>query len=155
MHNALVLLNGDLSPILGAEPGELPVPENGAATGQEAVTTVTEVPVQPPAAAQPQETGFNMWWMYGIWIVVIVGFYFLTIRPQRQRDKKMKEMQSNISVGDNVLTNGGMYGRVADVGHDCFIVEFGTNRGIRIPIRKSDVLGIGTPNMSPPPDNKI
>ena len=148
MHNTLVLLNGDLSPILGAEEGEIPAPEADVAAEPAAVTAV---PVQQPVAAEPQETGFNMWWMYGIWIVVIVGFYFLTIRPQRKRDKQMKEMQSSISVGDNVLTNGGMYGRVADVGHDCFIVEFGTNRGVRIPIRKSDVLGLGTPNITPPP----
>jgi preprotein translocase subunit YajC len=63
----------------------------------------------------------------------------------------MKSMQSSIKVGDNVVTSGGMYGRVADVGQDCYIVEFGTNRGLRIPIRKQDILGIKSPIMTPPP----
>lgn len=147
MQRALFLLNGDPSPILGAEPG--------VAAPAADTTAETAVPAAQPAAAAPMaDAGFNMWWMYGIWILVIAGFYFLTIRPQRKRDKQMKEMQSNISVGDNVLTNGGMYGRVADIGHDCFVVEFGTNRGVRIPIRKSDVLGIATPNITAPPEKK-
>jgi preprotein translocase subunit YajC len=54
-------------------------------------------------------------------------------------------------VGDNVITNGGLYGRVSDVGDDAFIVEFGTNRSIKIPVRKSDVLGIKEPKLTPPP----
>jgi preprotein translocase subunit YajC len=82
-----------------------------------------------------------------LWIIVIyagifVGAYFLLMRPQRKREKKMKELQSTIKTGDDVITSGGFFGRVADVGEDCFIIEFGTNRGIRIPVQKSDVLGI-------------
>jgi len=139
----LVLLNGDLSPILGAD--------TGAAVA--AVTETTgEVVGQAAAAPAPQGIG-GMFAEMGpfvwiIWGAVIVGFYFLTIRPQRKRDKQMKEMQATMKVGDNVVTSGGWYGKIADVGHDCFIVEFGTNRGVRIPVRKSDVLGIATPQIT-------
>jgi preprotein translocase subunit YajC len=63
----------------------------------------------------------------------------------------MKEMQAAITTGDNVVTSGGMFGKVADIGEDCFIVEFGTNRSIRIPVLKSDVIGIREPKMTPPP----
>ena len=131
----MFLLNGVLSPILGA----------GEGTAAE-VTQAAAAP--PPPAAEPG--GFNMWWMYGIWALVIVGFYFLTIRPQRKRDKAMREMQAGLKVGDNVVTNGGMFGRIADIGEDCFVVEFGTNRGIRIPIRKGDVLGVQSPQLTKP-----
>ena len=134
LQGMLFLLNGELSPILGAEPG---VAAASAELGQ--------------AVADTETGAFNMFWMYGIWALVIVGFYFLTIRPQRKRDKQMKEMQSTLKVGENVLTSGGMYGRIADVGQDCFLIEFGTNRGVRIPIRKSDVLCIQTPTLTQAP----
>ena len=145
LQRILVLLNGDLSPVLGADPG----------AAAQAAPIAGEVAGQVAAAPPPQDLGgFNMWWMYGVWILVIVGFYFLTIRPQRKRDKAMKEMQSALKVGDNVLTSGGMYGRIADVGEDCFVIEFGTNRGVRIPIRKADVLRIASPQMTPAPPTK-
>jgi len=144
----LFLLNGDLSPILGAGQGA------GQAAAPVAEGATQAVATSPPPPAGAEGAGFNMFWMYGIWALVIVGFYFLTIRPQRKRDKAMKEMQSSIKVGDNVVVSGGLFGRVADLGQDCFVVEFGTNRGVRIPVRKSDVLGIQTPQLTPSPPSK-
>ena len=91
---------------------------------------------------------FNSIAMILVWVAVIGVMYFITIRPQRKKDKQLKELQSSIKPGDNVLTSSGFYGKVMDVGDDCFVVEFGTNRGIRIPVRKSDVLGIQSPNMT-------
>ena len=135
-----LLTNQGASPILG-QPGTA-VPAAPVAEG-------AAVAVAPVAAAPADAGGFNMWWMYGIWGVVIVGFYFLTIRPQRKRDKETREMQSALKVGDNVVTSAGMYGRIAEVGEDCFLIEFGTNRGIRIPISKTNVLGLKTPQITP------
>jgi len=93
--------------------------------------------------------GLSTFGMLAVWVVIIGVFYFFTIRPQSKRDKKLKEMQSSIKTGDNVLTTSGFFGKVADVGEDCFVVEFGTNRGIRIPVRKSDIVGIQSPKMTP------
>jgi len=84
-------------------------------------------------------------------VILLVAMYFLMFRGPRKREKKMREMQSSIRTGDNVVVTGGMFGRIADVGEDCFIVEFGTNRGIRIPVLKSDVLGVREPKLTPPP----
>jgi len=92
--------------------------------------------------------GINSFAMILVWVAVIGIFYFFSIRPQTKREKKLKEMQASIKSGDNVLTTSGFFGKVADVGEDCFIIEFGTNRGIRIPVRKSDVVGIQTPKIS-------
>jgi len=92
--------------------------------------------------------GISSLGMIAVWVAIIAVFYFFTIRPQSRRDKKLKEMQSSIKTGDNVLTTSGFYGKVADVGEDCFVVEFGTNRGIRIPVRKSDIVGIQSPKMT-------
>jgi len=92
--------------------------------------------------------GFTTILMYG---GLIFALYFFMIRPQRKRDKDMKALQSAIGVGDNVVTSSGMYGVVTVVGEDCFVVEFGTNKGVRVPVRKADILGIKTPNINPAP----
>ena len=87
-----------------------------------------------------------------IWGAAIIGFWFLLIRPQKKREKKLKEVQSSIKPGDNIVTNGGMFGRVADVGTDCFVVEMGiSGRTVKVPILKSDVLGVRDPVLTPPP----
>ena len=84
-------------------------------------------------------------------VVLIVAMYFLMFRGPRRREKKAKEMQAGLRTGDNVVVSGGMFGRIADVGEDCFIIEFGTNRGVRIPVLKSDVLGVREPKLTPQP----
>lgn len=85
----------------------------------------------------------------GLYAVFFVGvMFFMVIRPQKKREKKMKEMMTNIRTGDSVMTNSGMYGKIVDVTEDCFIIEFGTNRGIRIPVQKSEVAGVREPNLS-------
>ena len=135
------LLTAEPNPILGGQ---------GAAVAPAAGTAVP-----PPAAAPQQEGGgMNVMWMYGLWALIIVGFYFLTIRPQRKKAKQMQEMQSAIKVGDSVLTSNGLFGKIADIGHDCFVVEYGTNRGVLIPVRKSDVLGVQEPQLVQPSEAK-
>ncbi len=93
--------------------------------------------------------GFGTFGMLLMWIVIIGVFYFFTIRPQRKREKEMQNMQQSLQPGDMVVTSAGMFGKVISVGEDCFVIEFGTNRGVHIPVRKSDILGIKTPNINP------
>lgn len=107
----------------------------------------TGVAAAPPPDATPG--GMGSWTVLLIWGGVILVMYLLMFRPQRKREKKLKEMQAAIAVGDNVVTNAGLFGRIADVGEDCFIIEFGTNRSIRIPILKSEIVGIRAPKMTP------
>ena len=120
------------------------VPNNSGGTVAEAT-----------AAAQSADPGavglggMNTIVMIAVWAGIIGIFYFFSIRPQSKREKKLKEMQAGIKSGDNVLTTSGFYGKVANVWEDSFLVEFGTNRGVRIPVRKSDIVGIQTPKISP------
>ena len=117
--------------------------------------TPAQVPVDPSLVPQAvngaaeQPGFFGGWGLLLIWGGVIVVMYLLMFRPQRKREKKMKEMQAAITTGDYVVTNAGLFGKVAGVGEDCFIVEFGTNRNIRIPILKSEIVGIREPKMTP------
>lgn len=48
-------------------------------------------------------------------IAIIVVFYFFMIRPQRKKDKKIKEMLAALKVGDRVCTIGGIYGTITNI----------------------------------------
>ncbi len=77
---------------------------------------------------------------YGISIVaMLVIFYFLMIRPQRKEQKKMQEMLQEMEVGDVVVTTSGFYGVLIDITEEDVIVEFGSNKNCRIPMRKSAI----------------
>jgi preprotein translocase subunit YajC len=53
-------------------------------------------------------------------VLIFVVFYFLLIRPQTKRAKEHREMVAKLAVGDEVVTNGGILGRISEV-HDQFI----------------------------------
>jgi preprotein translocase subunit YajC len=63
-----------------------------------------------------------------------VVFYFLLIRPQNQRRRAQLEMQSDIEVGDEVITTAGIYGTITDIDDDYGIVtvEVAPNTDIRM-----------------------
>ena len=48
-------------------------------------------------------------------VLMFVVFYFILIRPQRKRDKELKEEVSKLAVGDRVVTIGGLIGFVANI----------------------------------------
>ena len=52
---------------------------------------------------------------FGILILMFVVFYFILIRPQRKKDKELKEQMNKLSVGDKVITIGGLVGFVANI----------------------------------------
>jgi len=58
--------------------------------------------------------------------IVLIGviFYFLLIRPQNQRMKAHRQMLSEITRGDNIVTNGGLIGKVKKVTDDELTVNF-------------------------------
>lgn len=52
-----------------------------------------------------------------LFIVMLVAvFYFLVIRPQQQRTKQQKAMQDSLQVGDEVVSIGGIYGTIVEIG---------------------------------------
>ncbi len=48
-------------------------------------------------------------------IIFVVVFYFLLVRPQTKRAKEQKQMLGNITVGDEVMTTGGIIGRITKI----------------------------------------
>jgi preprotein translocase subunit YajC len=148
---AFIFLGNTLSPVLGETVNDVIQNVTDTVT-QTAPGTASTAAETEAAAGGLLSNPLMMIVLYG---AIIVGAYFLLMRPQRKREKKAKEMQAAIRTGDNIVTSGGLFGRVADVGEDCFIIEFGTNRGVRIPVLKSDVVAIRSPKTTPAPKEAI
>ena len=70
-----------------------------------------------------------------MWVVVFGVFYFLFIKPQKKKEKELKEMRNNIQPGDKVVTIGGIIATVAKVEEDSVVLELGPNRN-KVPFEK-------------------
>ena len=65
-------------------------------------------------------------------IIIFVIFYFLLIRPQMKRAKEHKKLVAELGNGDEVVTNGGLLGRITNVGESFITVELGDNVQIKV-----------------------
>lgn len=58
-----------------------------------------------------------------VYAVIIGALYFLMIRPQRKKTKEEKKMRESLQVGDEIVTIGGIYGRVISLKEDSMVIE--------------------------------
>ena len=78
-------------------------------------------------------------------ILIFIVFYFLLIRPQQKRAKDQRNLLANLKEGDQVLTSGGIYGRITGIRDDKITVEISdkvrvkVNRGHIANVVKGDV----------------
>lgn len=70
-------------------------------------------------------------------VLIFVVFYFLLIRPQTKRAKEHREMVGKLQAGDEVVTNGGMLGRIAEIGDNFMTLEIAD--GVSIKVQKTQV----------------
>lgn len=82
-----------------------------------------------------------------MYVVIIGGFWFLLMRPQKKEQKRIQLMLSELAVGDTVLTTCGFYGVVIDVQEDDVVVEFGNNKNCRIPMQKAAITQVEKPTI--------
>lgn len=61
-------------------------------------------------------------------LLMVAIFYFLIVRPEKKRSKEMQNMLNSIQVADEVVTNGGIIGRVISVKEDTVLIETGSDR---------------------------
>ena len=61
-------------------------------------------------------------------LLLIVIMYFLLIRPQKKKEKQVNEMRSNIKVGDEVVTIGGIHGTVCKVKDEYLTIQVGSDK---------------------------
>lgn len=73
--------------------------------------------------------GGNSSTTYIIMMVVLVGvMYFLMIRPQKKRQKEEQEMRQSLEIGDEIITIGGIVGKVVTIRENDLIIETGSDR---------------------------
>ncbi|MCH8100350.1 MAG: preprotein translocase subunit YajC [Proteobacteria bacterium] len=70
-------------------------------------------------------------------VLMFAAFYFLLIRPQQKKQKAHTALVAGLSVGDEVLTSGGILGKIVAVSEHYVVVEISDNTEIKI--QKSNV----------------
>jgi preprotein translocase subunit YajC len=73
-------------------------------------------------------------------VVFVVIFYFLLIRPQQKKAKEQQAMIAKLAAGDEVVTAGGVLGKVTEVGDAFVTVEVAD--GVRIKVQKFQVVSL-------------
>jgi len=84
------------------------------------------------------------------WLLIFVIFYFLMIRPQQQRVKQHQSAISAVKKGDEIVTGGGIRGKVTKVADDEAEVEIA--QGVKIRVIKSTISQVISPNTKPAND---
>jgi preprotein translocase subunit YajC len=86
--------------------------------------------------AAPQQVNFMPLIMI---IAMIAVFYFLMWRPQRKRQKELQKFQNSLSVGQKIITSGGIYGIVKDTkdGESFIVIEIAN--GVKVEIDRNHV----------------
>jgi preprotein translocase subunit YajC len=90
------------------------------------------------------------YWQLLPWVGIFVIFYFLMIRPQQQRVKQHQAEIAAVKKGDEVITGGGIRGRVTRVSDDEVEVEIA--QGVKIRVVKSTISAVVTANTKPAND---
>jgi len=85
-----------------------------------------------PLQAQPNQSPFGAF----IPLILITGiFYLLLIRPQQKKQKQLAAMIKAIDKGDDVVTSGGLHGKVIGVTDDVLTLDIGGVKGERIKVK--------------------
>lgn len=79
--------------------------------------------------------------MMGAMLVVV---YLVMFLPQRKQQKKEAQMRASLDIGNEVLTQGGIIGRVVSLKDDTLVIETGSDR-VKIRILRSAVVANTTP----------
>ena len=90
--------------------------------------------------------------LFGIvpWLAIFVIFYMLMIRPQQQRVKQHQAAINAVKRGDEVITGGGIRGKITKVSDEEAEVEIA--QGVRIRVVKSTISQVLSPNAKPAND---
>ncbi|MFA7554400.1 MAG: preprotein translocase subunit YajC [Spongiibacteraceae bacterium] len=86
------------------------------------------------AAQQPPETGYMQ---LALMVGLFAMFYFIAIRPQRKRQKEHNALISNLSKGDEVVTNSGIMGKISKIDDNYLVLQVTDN--VELKFQKSAV----------------
>lgn len=86
----------------------------------------------------------NSWTVLLIYVAIFAAMYFILIMPQRRREKLLGQMRASLKEGDEVVTNGGIIGKVTHVSDNEISIESGLER-TKLKIAKWSILSIQKP----------
>jgi len=92
-----------------------------------------------PAGGAPAGGGFEMLIMLGMFAVI---FYFMIYRPQSKRVKEHKNLMASMAKGDEVLTSGGLVGRITKIADDNDYVSIELNANNEIVLKKDFITAV-------------
>lgn len=88
------------------------------------------IPQAHAQAAQQPPPGGELF-QIGFLVLMFVLFYVIAIRPQRKRQKEHAELVANLAKGDEVVTNGGMLGKITKVEDSMVLLKVADNVEIK------------------------
>lgn len=93
-----------------------------------------------PAYAQQAAQQPNALMQFLPLIVLVVLFYFMLIRPQMKRSKEHRDMLAKIAKGDEVVTSGGLAGKVSAIGEAYVTVEIADK--VEVKVQKPSITSV-------------
>ena len=84
--------------------------------------------------------------------LMLVLLYFMIYRPQKKQEKKDAAMRAALEIGDQVVTIGGIVGRVVAIKDDTFVLETGSDR-VMLRFTKNAISSVEKLNMDNAPAN--
>ena len=84
-----------------------------------------------------QAAGGSQQWSGILMIVIVAIFYFFMIRPQQKKQKEIQKAREALKAGDKVITAGGIYGKIKEIGDTYMLIEI--SDGVRIRVDKTSV----------------
>ena len=84
------------------------------------------------------------WMSWGMIIVIFAALYFLTIRPQNKKEKELRNLRNSLKPGDEIITIGGIYGKIVRVTDDRVVIMVGSEK-TKLEMAKSAISGFADP----------
>lgn len=107
-------------------------------------STTEEVTIQDSDMSVPESPSAieSSWTSFVPMILIFAVFYFLLIRPQEKKRKMQEELVSSVKKGEDIMTTGGIYGKVVKVSENESFVMLEVSENSIIKIEKSAILTI-------------
>lgn len=85
------------------------------------------------------QEGQSLYYPLIFWVIFFVIFYFMLIRPQREREKKHREFVNSLKKGMKIITEGGFLGTIVDVKEKTVTVKLAEN--VTVEVLKDSIVG--------------
>ena len=100
-----------------------------------AILGITNAYAADTAAASPQQGILSM---LPLFLIIVLFMYFMVIRPQAKRAKDQKNLMSSLQKGDEVITSGGILGKIENINDNFIILSLG--KDVNVTIQKSAIV---------------